>query len=153
MGRRLLPALLLALLAAASSQAAPEGWGLGAMAGEPTGATLKHWLDQDESLAFGVGINPFSGFTPQAHADYLLHLHDVGRQLNQPSASLVTGLGLAAYGEDGGGSLEMGLRFPVGLSWFRDARTEWFAEAVPVFGFAPAWKLGFNASIGVRFYR
>ncbi|TLU81721.1 MAG: hypothetical protein FDX21_08965 [Chlorobium sp.] len=52
---------------------ARDGVGLGIIVGEPTGASMKYWVDNttaiDAALAFSLSDNnPF-----QFHADYLMH--------------------------------------------------------------------------------
>jgi hypothetical protein len=152
MRMRLLAALLLgALFLCDRAPAAQHDRGIGPMLGEPTGATLKFWRDQDEAVVFGLGINPFADFSVQASADYVLHIFEFGQQFDVPELALYTGLGGRVNGPDDG-NVELGLRIPVGVNWFSDERTELFAELTPVLDVAPDWEIDLNAVVGIRFY-
>lgn len=152
--RRCILTILCALLCSlGTARASGRGLGIGAMIGEPTGASLKLWVDQDEAWVFGLGINPAGDNSVQAHADYLLHMPELGRLLALPELAWYAGLGARINGPDETDSTEPGVRFPVGLTYFLESQNaELFAEFVPVLDLSPDFEIDINAVVGIHFY-
>ncbi|MFO7535933.1 MAG: hypothetical protein R6X19_09695 [Kiritimatiellia bacterium] len=141
------------LFSLASARAADRGVWVGGMLGEPTGATLKLWIDQDEAWSFGLGFNPFGENSFQLHADYLLHNFELGNKLNVPSLAWYAGLGARFNGPDETDSFEPGIRFPAGLTYFLESRNmELFAEFAPVLDLSPDIEIDINCVAGVRYF-
>src|SRR5688572_12046329 len=67
----------------------PGGVGVGIIVGDPTGLTLKGWLDGHHAFDVGVGFSGDAAF----YADYLWHAWNVFPQPNQGKLGLYVGLG------------------------------------------------------------
>jgi hypothetical protein len=148
----LLASAALALSASAAPAAATRGIGAGLMLGEPTGGTLKLWVDQDEAWVFGFGVSFLRDPSFQAQADYVLHIFEIGRELGVPQMPVYAGLGGRLNGPEDG-KLEAGIRLPVGISYFFEKdQVEVFAELVPVLNLAPELRGDLNFGVGLRFY-
>jgi hypothetical protein len=149
---RFLACLLLGLLLLpAASSAAGRGIGLGATLGEPTGATLALWVDQDEAWIVGLGVNPGDDNSVQESVDYVLYLFDIGRTV-MPGFAPYAGLGARVNGPSDGHT-EFGIRFVAGAAWFPEQyNMELFAELVPILDVSPNWEIDLNAVVGLRLY-
>jgi len=142
-------ALFSALCAACSGSEAfaREGVGVGLIVGEPTGVSLKYWLDRSTAIDAALAVNgPF-----QFHADYLVHSN------KSITPSELKGRFPWYYGIGGriknSHETEVGVRVPVGISYlFADAPLDLFAEVAPVVDVAPTVRLGLNGAAGIRFY-
>ena len=153
-------AVIAIVLATASATAhAMDGLGVGVIVGEPTGLSLKYWLD-DEHAIDGAAAWSFwdhDGF--QLHADYLWHNFDL---IDPDSFSgklpVYYGVGGRLKLEDDEGRRHddhtvFGIRVPLGISYlFADAPFDLFAEVVPVLDLTPDVDLDINVAIGLRFY-
>jgi hypothetical protein len=150
--RFLFPILLASAVLALSTQAATRGLGGGFMLGEPSGGTLKLWVDQDEAWVLGLGASLLRDPSYQAQADYVLHLFEFSRTLGLPRMPLFAGLGARLNGlEDG--HLEAGIRLPAGVCWFFDQdKVEVFAEFAPVLNVTTVLRGDINFGVGIRFY-
>jgi hypothetical protein len=83
--------LLLFALFASTSLGQDKGFGLGIIAGEPTGISAKQWLSQRTALDLGLAWSfRHSGYF-HVHADYLWHFPDAIRA--QERLVLYAGLG------------------------------------------------------------
>jgi hypothetical protein len=144
-----------ALLAHAGSAAAQNdrGFGLGIMAGEPTGVSFKWWLKGTPQHAIdgGVAWSFTSNSTLHLHADYLLHSFEL-LKVEKGVLPLYYGIGARVrFMEDA--KDDIGIRIPVGLEYlFPNSRFDAFVEVVPILDLAPATELGLNAAIGGRFF-
>jgi len=145
------------LLAAASASARTEQpFGLGVIVGEPTGLSLKYWLD-DELAIDGAAAWSFSeNDSFQLHGDYLIHNYEL---LGADELPCYYGLGarIKLKDSDGRGRNEddtiFGIRFPLGITYlFDEAPLDLFVELVPVLDLAPDADVDINAAIGLRFY-
>lgn len=150
--RLLIPALLVGALLAASAPAATRGVGAGLLLGEPTGLTVKLWVDQDEAWVLGLGGSYLRDPALQAQADYVLHIFEIGRAVGLPQMPAYTGLGVRVNGPEDG-RLNAGLRLPAGLACFFDNnQVELFAELVPVLNLVPNLRADIDFGIGIRYY-
>ena len=152
-------AVIAIVLATASATArAVDGFGVGVIAGEPTGLSLKYWLDDQHAIDGAVAWSFWDHDGFQLHADYLWHNFDL---LNPESASdrlpVYYGVGARLKVEDDerrhDGDTVFGIRVPLGISYlFENAPFDIFAEVVPVLDLTPDVDLDLNAAIGLRFY-
>ncbi len=133
-----------------------SGIGIGIMAGDPTGISLKQWLNDKTAVDAGIGWT-FSGEDSfHLHADYLIHnfqIFDNGKM--KGSLPLYYGVGgRYRYEEDDGGDDSVfGVRVPIGISYiFPEAPVDIFFELVPVLDLIPDTELELNAGVGVRYY-
>lgn len=149
------------VLAAATVVRAEDKLGVGIILGEPTGISVKSWLNRERALDFAAAWSFAENDSFQFHADYLIHNFGI---LKTGSAGgklpLYYGIGgrIKLEGdnnEKGRNSNDalLGVRVPVGISYlFAKAPVDLFVEIVPVLDVVPATDFGINAAIGARFY-
>lgn len=145
-------AILLAVLSA--NTYAKQDLGLGVIVGEPTGLSLKYWLDEDRAIDAAAAWS-FSGHDSfQLHADYLFHRFDIFETGEVTGKMpLYYGLGARVKDKDKDDDTAFGLRIPLGITYlFADAPFDLFAELVPIVNLAPDVDVDINAAIGFRFY-
>lgn len=164
--------LLLAALAAlaffiplsSEAQPRPKDFGFGIMFGEPTGLSLKGALGGNNYWDAGLGASWFGRI--RIHADYLW----AANVFNSSKAGMYFGLGGAiGFGRGGGvlyrggggewyyyeseNAIAIGARASVGVNFMPfSAPVELFAELAPIIGLTPTTGLGWDSSIGVRYY-
>ncbi len=137
----------------------PRQLGIGIIAGEPTGLSVKYWLDDTQAIDGAAAWSFWDDDGFQLHADYLWHNFD----LVDPGAAdgkLPVYYGVGArlkFEEDNGkgddGDTVFGIRVPLGISYlFEDGRFDVFAELVPVLDLAPDVELDLQLAVGLRFY-
>jgi hypothetical protein len=163
MRRRFLVLGILVAAALIPAAARAGALGLGVIAGEPTGVSLKYWLDGRHAVDAGVGWSFSENESLHLHADYLWH--DFG--LLRPGdvkgrLPVYYGVGARLKMQDDGdgdghGSNEddalFGARFPLGIAWISSsAPVDVFLEIAPVLDLLPGTDLSFNAAIGVRYW-
>ena len=54
-----------------------SGFGIGIMIGEPTGLSMKQWLNSSNAIDAGVGWSFTENGSIHLHADYLYHNYDL----------------------------------------------------------------------------
>lgn len=141
------------IAATAPSSAQPrEGLGIGIIAGEPTGVSLKHWLDQTHAIDGAVAVSITDDNSFQLHADYLIHdLSALGTPELKGSTPWYYGVGARIMSRND--DTHFGVRVPVGVSYlFADTPLDFFVEVAPVVDIAPEVQLDLNAALGLRFY-
>lgn len=140
----------LVLSGAAAPNAQAEGnLGLGVIAGEPTGFSMKLWTSN--RTAFDGAIAWSFDEAMHVHGDYLWHFYD-RVSVDEGYLPLYVGVGARAQIHDAGDD-EIGLRIPVGMSYlFEDAPIDLFAEVAPVMNFAPDTNLEAEGGIGLRYF-
>ncbi len=138
-----------------------DGIGVGIMVGEPTGLSLKKWIEANRAIDAGIAWSFSDNASLHFHGDYLFHRFDI---LTTPELSgafpIHYGLGFRIKLKEGNqghgrndGDAMIGVRFPFGVSYlFSDAPIDAFAEIVPVLDVAPKSEFSLNAAIGVRYY-
>ena len=148
--------LLLAVSSASAGTRTEEPFGLGVIVGEPTGLSLKYWLDKDTAIDGAAAWSFSENDSFQLHGDYLIHNYDL---LEADELPLYYGLGarLKFKDSDGRGRNEdhaiFGIRFPLGITYlFDEVPFDVFAELVPVLDVAPDADVDLNAAIGFHFY-
>jgi hypothetical protein len=157
MYRRLLVALAVVCMCIGVAAAAhPQGVGLGLMAGEPDGLSLKVWTGRHIALDAGLGYSWWGYSALQIHGDVLFHSHSLVQSADG-YLPLYMGVGarvkLNGPGDDY--PLRAGLRIPFGLEYvFAAVPFGLFFEVVPGFDVTPAPANGFswNSAIGFRYY-
>jgi len=135
--------------------------GVGIIIGEPTGLSLKKWIDEEHAFDAGVAWSFSGNNSLHFHADYLVHRFGVLQSLDLPGRSaFYFGLGgRIKLAEDQKGQFEndqqvrLGIRVPLGIFYkIADAPIDLFVEVVPVLDLIPDTDIGLNAAIGARFY-
>lgn len=134
--------------------------GVGAMLGEPTGISLKYWLDATHAIDGGVAWSLTENESLHLHADYLFHVNDAlsPKDLKGP-LSFYYGIGARLKFKDGGGKGRnadddlVGIRFPLGLSYrIPESPFDVFLEFVPVLDVVPSTDVAFDLAVGGRYY-
>jgi hypothetical protein len=139
-----------------SSTASSGSTGLGVMFGEPTGLTLKHWLNSSNAVQFGLTYSFNNYFAIMG--DYLWHFSThseftpyagIGAEIFFNTADGYS----QRFRRDDTGSVDFAARIPLGVEWLpRKAPLGVFAEIVPAIGLIPGIYGFVQADIGVRFY-
>jgi hypothetical protein len=149
-------------LALAPPAAHAGNFGLGVIAGEPTGVSFKLWLDGRHAVDAGIGWSISENASLHIHGDYLWHHFGLLSQ-SQVRGRLPVYYGVGArlkmQAEDGGhhGSNDddalFGVRFPLGIAWIApSAPIDVFVEIAPILDLFPGTDLSFNAATGVRYW-
>ncbi len=126
-------------------------FGAGLIVGEPTGVSLKYWLNDVMALDGAVGFRARDTDDVDLHADVLWHDYDLIPVSSGRMAAYV-GAGpsvIFRHDEDN----RFGIRVPVGLTYqFENAPVDVFAEVAPILDLSPALQGDFNVGIGVRYW-
>ena len=154
MYRRILTALAVVCVCVGVAAAAhPQGIGLGLMAGEPSGFSLKVWTGRHVALDAGVGYSMWVYEALEAHGDVLFHSRSL-TQREDGYLPLYIGLGAQVKLANGGDyPLRAGLRVPLGLEYvFASVPLGLFFELGPVFYVTPKADYRGIGTIGFRYY-
>lgn len=133
-----------------ANQDARGVFGLGAMLGEPTGGTIKYWINPGN--AFDVS----GGFSLQSDDDHFsMHLGYLRHQYND--IEVVRGLLPYYFGLGGharmGAHPRAGVRFAAGMTYlFENDPLEIYAEVTPIFELTPGTVVHMNYGVGIRYY-
>ena len=152
-----LAAALATLLALGPAGASGQTYGVGVIAGDPTGLCGKLWLSGSEAVDGAAAWSFRHGGALHLHADYLRHFDvsgDAHVYLGPEAARLrpVVHYGIGGRfhaGDDG----RLSLRLPIGFTGhLPQAPADFFVEAAPLLDLLPETALDLNAAIGVRYY-
>jgi len=142
------------LVSTLSLRAQDKGLGAGIMFGEPTGISVKGWVNQTTAIDVGIAYSFLEVSSMHLSVDYVFHSYNL---LNVASGKLPVYYGIGGRlkfknnKEDNDSRL--GVRGPVGLCYqFQNAPVDIFLEIVPVLDIEPETKMSINSSIGVRYY-
>jgi len=127
-----------------------SGFGLGIVAGEPTGVSFKQWLSGPDALDGAVAWSFGDDSALHIHVDYLYHTVWDG-SVRVPGWKLYIGVGgrLKLVEDDN----RLGARVPFGVTYlFRSSPFDFFLEVAPILDLAPATELRMNGGVGIRFY-
>jgi hypothetical protein len=150
--------------------AQPRGdFGFGLIALEPLGGTIKYWTAANQALDADIGESYFGA--PRVDVDYCWHYNSFNSQVLLIYGGIGAAFGFGGsgyydvyYGRDYNGhpfyirdyynsTFGFGARFLLGLDILpRRIPLEFFAQAGPLLGISPAFGVGFDFAIGVRFY-
>ncbi len=138
------------IIATLISSSGPGGFELGVILGEPTGISMKLWLDGSTALdgAVSWSLRDNGEDKLHLHADYLWHSFNV---LNDDSGLLPIyyGFGGRIIFKD---KTRLGFRVPVGISWLlRGAPLDLFIEVAGIIDIIPDTDFDMNAGIGIRY--
>ena len=144
----------LALLTLATLVAAPataRAFGLGIIAGEPTGLSYKNWVSGRHAVDAAAAWSFADEDALHLHADYLWHFDDRVEGVEGGRLPLYVGVGGRV--KLGDRDDDIGVRIPFGAAFNpNDAPIDVFLEIVPVLDLAPDTELEINAAIGVRYW-
>jgi hypothetical protein len=141
--------LLSTLFVASASFAAGGPTGVGAIIGDPTGVSAKHWLTESTALdaAFAWTLDDSNAFG--IHVDYLLHVPSMVR-IGKADFDMHYGIGGVLVLAD---SSAFAFRAPVGLAYRFDSNpVDIFAEIAALLLVAPSTDFDINVGIGARYY-
>ena len=127
-----------------------HGFGAGIIIGEPTGFSVKDWLNTTNAIDGGLAWSFQHDGLFHIHADYLWHSYNVFS--TQEKIPLYYGIGgRIAVGH--GDNSRIGLRMVGGICYeMKNAPFDLFVEVAPIVDFAPSTDLSGNGGIGARFY-
>jgi hypothetical protein len=141
------------------SSAAAEGgsFGLGLIAGEPSGLSAKLWMSHNTALDAAVAWslfnnNPNENQVLDVHGDLLFHNFHL---INVDRGRLPLYYGIGGRIKFSSPDNRIGLRVPVGLEYiFERNYVDLFLEVVPLFDLTPANNRGlrWNSAIGIRYF-
>ncbi len=160
----ILSGVILATCVPAAAQG-PMGrsFGFGLILGDPTGGTVKFWLNRENAIDAYIGGDYFGG--PRIGADYLWHFN----AFNSGVVNMYAGPGIAfGFGEgriiwfreghdawfvrEAGGT-GVAVRAIIGINVVpRRTPLEIFLEAGPLIGVSPAFGVDVDFALGIRFY-
>ncbi len=142
--------VLAALGVASSAMAEKRGFGLGIIAGEPTGISAKFWTGAKTGIDMAAAWSTETGNAFNFHADYLIHDFGIFK-VDKGKMALYYGIGGRFV--DAEGDAFLGARVPVGIDYmFATSPLDIFAEVVPVLNLSPDTDLDFDGGIGIRFW-
>ncbi|MEI7748945.1 MAG: hypothetical protein WCI81_07710 [Chlorobiaceae bacterium] len=128
---------------------AREGVGLGIIVGEPTGLSMKYWLDDTTAIDAAVAFSSSDNNPLQFHADYLMHSGITARN----SRTLQSYYGVGARISNDDNDTRLGIRVPFGVTYnFSKVPVDLFAEIAPVLDVTPDVTLDLNAAVGIRYF-
>ena len=126
-------------------------FGAGLILGEPTGASLKYWLNDTMAIDGAIGWSFHRETDLHLHSDFLWHKFDL---FSVPEGRLPLYFGVGArvkfrdHEDD-----QVGIRAPVGVSYiFEKIPVDIFLEVAPIIDFTPSVRGGFTAGIGARYW-
>ncbi len=126
-------------------------FGVGIIAGEPTGITVKYMLDDESAIDAGIGWETSGDNEFHIYGDYLYHMNDLIK-IPHGKLPLYFGGGLRFIDREKKKD-KLGIRIPVGIEYlFKDLPLGAFFELVPVLNLTPDTEFDFEAGIGIRFF-
>lgn len=144
--------VLLVLLGVSDDGVAAPRVGLGVMAGEPTGLTLKVWGNSRQAFDAAAGWAIGEGGWVYLHGDYLWHRYEFDPEEFEGTVPYYFGVGCRVLLHEGDDS-RVGVRFPIGLDYlFESGRFEVFIEVAPVLDLAPETDFDLSGGVGARYY-
>ena len=135
-----------------------KDFGFGIILGEPTGITLKWWMDSDNALVADLGKSYFG--SPRIGVDYLWHFNafesDIANLYAGPGGALGFGKGNGFWNDDKyehDDELRLGARGVFGVNVVpRKTPLEIFFEIGVLMELAPDFDSAADAALGIRFY-
>ena len=126
-------------------------FGVGVIAGEPTGITVKYMLDDKSAIDAGVGWETSGDNEFHIYGDYLYHMNDLIK-VPHGKLPLYFGGGLRFIDREKKKD-KFGIRIPVGIEYlFGNVPLGAFFELVPILNLRPDTEFDFEAGIGIRFF-
>jgi hypothetical protein len=144
-------AIVIVMVATPALAAEYKTFGIGVIAGEPTGITGKYMLNDTNGIDAGVGWKTSGDSEFHIYADYLFHIHDLIK-VKKGALPVYVGGGLRWVDRDKKDN-KFGFRIPVGLEYlFDNVALGAFAELVPVLNLTPDTDFDLEGGVGIRFY-
>jgi hypothetical protein len=139
---------------------AQDKLGIGLIVGEPTGLSVKYWLDDEHAVDGGAAWSFWDGDGFELHSDFLWHNFDLLDEAGGMEGKLPVYYGVGArlkFRDDDGrhddDETVFGIRAPLGISYIFDGKPfDLFAEIAPILDLAPDVELNVSLAVGLRFY-
>ena len=140
---------------------AQDKLGIGLILGEPTGLSVKYWLDEEHAVDGAAAWSFWDGDGFQLQGDFLWHNFDLLDDPGGVDGKLPVYYGVGArlkFRDDEGrrdndGDTVFGIRVPLGLSYlFDDKPFDLLAEIAPILDLAPDVELNVSLAVGMHFY-
>lgn len=127
-----------------------RGLGVGVIVIEPTGVSVKGWLDNKSSVNLAVG---WPKDATHIHADYAFHNFSAVR-VDEGDLALYMGVGgRLKMWDDTARDDQLAVRVPLGIDYiFEGGRLDLFLEVVPALVVAPDSDFEVDGALGVRFF-
>jgi hypothetical protein len=126
--------------------------GAGVMVGEPTGMSLKYWLNDTLALDGAIGWSFHDNTDLYMQSDVLWHNFDL-IPVPQGRLPLYFGVGGLVRVRDNNNDNQVGVRAPVGLSYmFDNVPVDIFVEIAPAIDFAPDVRGEITGGVGIRYW-
>ena len=151
MKRTILNAITLIILLSGYSTPQDRGFGLGVIAGEPTGVSAKHWVSSVTAIDAALAWSFVDQGALHIHADYVFHNFNLITLETTGNWPVYYGIGARLkFGED---DTKLAVRISIGVAYlFGDAPVDIFLEVVPMLELIPKTKFQFNAALGARYF-
>ena len=136
----------------ASASSESGRFGAGITLGEPIGASLKYWLNDTMAVdgAFGWSSHEDADF--YMHSDVLWHNFDL-IPVSRGRMPVYFGVGGLVRFRDNNEDNQVGIRFPVGVSYmFDNAPVDVFVEIGPAIDVAPDVEGEVTGGVGIRYW-
>ncbi|HCL00661.1 MAG TPA: hypothetical protein DHW42_11230 [Candidatus Marinimicrobia bacterium] len=141
--------LLTAVLLYSAAVAQEKNFGLGIIAGDPTGLSGKFWTENRTAFDAAVAWSFGKESKLYLHGDYLFYNFNL---FKVESGQLPFYYGIGGKLKLGGEST-VGIRIPVGLNYiFANAPLDVFFEIVPVLNLVPGTEIDLNGGVGIRYF-
>ncbi len=140
------------------AQDAEKDLGIGVMVGEPTGLSLKSWINEENAFDVGLAWSLGRYDAVNIHADYLWHSYDVFDDVEEGSLPLYYGVGGRIvfsddYPDPGDSNVVIGIRGPVGINYlFEESPIGLFLEIAPILNLTPETDFDLDGALGIRLY-
>jgi hypothetical protein len=139
---------------------AQDKLGLGLIVGEPTGFSVKYWLDEEHAIDGAAAWSFWDGDGFQLQGDYLWHNFDLLDAPGGAAGKLPVYYGVGArlkFRDDEGRHDDddaiFGIRAPLGISYLFDGEPfDLFAEVAPILDLSPDVELNVSLAVGMRVY-
>jgi hypothetical protein len=126
--------------------------GAGLIVGEPTGGSVKFWLNDRMALDGAVGWSFEDHTDLYMHSDVLWHNFDL-ISVSHGQLPVYLGAGGLVRFRDDNRDNQVGIRVPVGLSYMPDgAPVDIFAEIGPAVDVAPKVRGEITGGVGIRYW-
>ena len=151
MKKRMLVIFLLISMATSVHAFERNKFGIGVMAGGPSGITAKYMLDNTNGVDFAVGWSTSGSNEYYFSSDYLFHMYDVIK-IQKIVSPLYFGGGVRYISREKKDN-KFGVRIPAGVEFlFLNNKLGAFGEVVPILNFTPDTDFDLEFGIGIRFF-
>jgi hypothetical protein len=127
-------------------------FGVGLIIGEPTGASVKYFLNDTIAVDAAAGWSTHDHTDFYTHGDILWHCFNL-IPVQRGRLPVYFGVGALARFRDHNEDNQVGIRAPIGVSYlFDNVPIDVFAEIAPAIDVAPSVRGEVTGGVGVRFW-